>query len=153
MDDTLHAPNRRVPRFFAVLTVAAGLTAAVPAHAGQPYQARIKVTIPAGQPGECVPFTVPTGNRLTIEFLSLLIHATASGEQMNGAALYASIDGQPETASILPITSLGTNSFQGAQTLKAYADPGSNLRFCLTRSTTTGILDVYGSLAGTLDAL
>lgn len=132
-------------------------TSASPAMA-DPYLQRIFFKIDAGDTSDCVLFPVPADNLVTLEFLSILIEATATGQQLSGVILYSSLGSSPlttESFTILPMNALGPSTFQGAQTIKAFADDESFLRLCVSRAptNTTGDLYVYGSLAGTVAAM
>ncbi len=143
-------------KFAGLVTLAlVALVLAAPASAQVPFQERIQFTIPAGQFTGCVAFSVPANNRLTVQFVSVLIEATLSGQSISGVNLFTTINGQPEPFFVIPVTVGGPAHYWAAQVLTAYADAGTSPRVCVSRSPlyTSGALNIYGSLSGTLNAM
>lgn len=141
------------------------LAATSPVLANEPFQARVEFTIPAGSTVDCEAITIPADHRLTVEFASVLISASTTGQQLTGVVLYtrlASVSSSAESFNVIPVTPIDPPpnqgllgypfAFQAAIPLKAYADDDTNTRLCVFRAGTSGSLSIYGTVNGTIAA-
>lgn len=151
MYEKAHATVRRGFRILLASAILTGLAIAAPAHAATPFQTPVEFTIGSGQSSQCLALSVPSGTQLTITFASVLTQASTTGQQVTGVFVYTKLSGQSTDAyNVVPVTALTAISYQGAQTMTAFADYGisNNPRLCVTRSTTSGTMEVYGAVNG-----
>ncbi|NJL26996.1 MAG: hypothetical protein HC897_03485 [Thermoanaerobaculia bacterium] len=139
---------------FTALVLAAAFLTASAAHADKPFQELVSFTVAWGQASNCQAFSIPTGQELTVEFTSVVVEASTTGQEVT-VVLFTSIDSDPESFNVIPVTKNGAgDTFHGAHVLKAYADSDltNSPRLCVSRVNTSAILTIYGSLVGTLEA-
>jgi hypothetical protein len=106
-----------------------------------------------GGEGASVTFTVPSGKRLVIEFVSEFV-ALQSGQRLSRATIQTESNGNPLLSDLLPIFS-GTlaNGFDdgaAAQDLRLYADAGTNVILLANRDLTAGTGELHAAVSGYL---
>ena len=140
----------RIARDIALAVLVSGLALTGPAQAA-PFQAPISFTIGSGLSSQCQTLTVADNTQLTVSFASVLTEASTTGQQVTGVFLFTRLAGQPtDSYNAVPVAALSAVNYSGSQVMTAYADSGiaNNPRLCVSRSTTTGTMAVYGTVNG-----